>query len=125
MISEKYSMKKVIIVMVFLVSLSFVSSGVDDSITTQKKRSDYERYVDSLYQINIQIAKDYGRALDTNPNAVRPEPAIWFLDMNGNMYDFPPIRENDSIMRERESYKRRQDSLGGKQFRDLEKWYNE
>jgi hypothetical protein len=90
-----------------------------------KSQSEYEKYVDSLYQINIKIAMEYGKALQTNPKAVRPEPAIWFLDMNGNMYDYPPTAENDSIVREREAYKRRQDSLGGKQFIELEKWYNE
>jgi hypothetical protein len=90
-----------------------------------KSDSAYKKYVDSLYQINIKIAMDYGKALETNPNAVRPEPAIWFVDMDGNMYDYPPDAENDSIMKAREAYKRKLDSLGGKQFIEIEKWYNE
>lgn len=111
-------MKKLLFI---LLVLSYIITNAEPP----KSQSAYEKYVDSLYQINIKIAMDYGKALETNPNAIRPEPAIWFSDMDGNMYDYPPIAENDSIMREREEYKRRQDSLGGKQFRDLEKWYED
>ena len=105
----------------------FIVSMLSYTVTNAqppKPQSAYEKYVDSLYQINIKIAMDYGKALQTNPNAIRPEPAIWFSDMNGNMYDYPPIAENDSIMREREAYKRKLDSLGGRQFKELEEWYN-
>lgn len=111
-------MKKLLFI---LLVLSYVITNAQQP----KSDSDYKKWVDSLYQINIKIAMDYGKALETNPNAIRPDPAIWFMDMDGNAYDYPPIAENDSIMREREAYKKRQDSLGGKQFRDLEKWYED
>lgn len=90
-----------------------------------KSKVEYEKYIDSLYQINIKIAMDYGKILETNPDAIHPEPAIWFNDMDGNVYDYPPIRESDSIMIEREIYKRKLDSLNGKQFVEIEKYYNE
>ena len=111
-------MKKLLFI---LSMLSYVATNAQPP----KSDSAYKKYVNSLYQINIKIAMDYGKALETNPNAVRPEPAIWFVDMDGNMYDYPPDAENDSIMKAREAYKRKLDSLGGKQFIEIEKWYNE
>lgn len=121
MFFEKYSSVRLALILSIILSLAYISKNVASE--QDIKRKQYERYVDSLYQINIKIAMDYGKALDTNPNAIRPEPAIWFLDMDGNMYDYPPIEENDSIMREREAYKRRLDSLGGRQFKEIEEWY--
>jgi hypothetical protein len=121
MYSDKGSWQRLTLVFSSILLMSWFSLKTDDAYTDKYKN--YERYVDSLYQINIQIAKDHGRALDTNPNAVRPEPAIWFLDMNGNMYDYPPDVENDSILKSRAAYKKRQDSLAGRQFQELERWY--
>lgn len=118
-------MKQFILALLSIFGLAFYSKHITETDSVELKRSNYEKYVDSLYQINMKIARDYGIARQTDSNAIRPEPAIWFLDMNGNMYDYPPIKENDSIMKEREAYKRRQDSLGGRQFIELEKWYKE
>lgn len=116
-------MKKNILIFCVILCLSYVPlRGNNDTIEIKSR---YEKWVDSLYQINMKIAMEYGIARQTDSNAVRPEPAIWFLDMNGNMYDYPPYKENDSIMRWREAYKRRLDSLGGRQFIELEKWYKE
>lgn len=86
-----------------------------------KSKVEYEKYVDSLYKINIEISKKFNETLKTNPNITYPEPAIWFVDVNGNMYDYPPNIENDSIMLEREVYKRKLDSLEGRQFVEIEK----
>lgn len=86
-----------------------------DSITP------YERKVDSLYQINVMKSIKWGERLKTDPNAEPEEPAIWFLDWDGNAYDYPPYFENDSILKEREVYQKKLDSLKGKQFQDFDR----
>lgn len=116
---EKYSTVRVAIILAFILCVSYAASTTDPP---PKSQSEYEKWVDSLYQINIQISKDYAESLAVNPKAVRPEPAIWFLDFDGNMYDYPPIKENDSILKKREEYQRKLDSFQGRQFKDLDRW---
>lgn len=116
---QKYNLRNIIFILALLLCLSFIAS---ENQNENKLKTRYEQMVDSLYQINIKIAIEHGKALETNPNAIRPEPAIWFSDFDGNVYDYPPIRENDSILKAREDYQRKLDSLQGRQFKELNRW---
>ena len=57
------------------------------------------------------------------PNPLDPTPAIIFLDIDGNAYDYPPFQENDSILLERFLYQKKIDSLDNLPFIELMKWH--
>lgn len=92
-------------------------------LTAQNHETGYKKTLDSLHQINIRIVEQYKWMLKINPNVVALTPAILFLDIDGNAYDYRPFQENDSILLERFLYQKKIDSLDNLPFIELMKWH--
>jgi hypothetical protein len=81
-------------------------------IINAQSREKYTKYIDSLYQINLKI------------NNILIEPAIWFTDSRGALYDYPPINEQIQINKEDSSYYIQRDSLDLIAERNMVEWKN-
>lgn len=93
----------------FFILLMFVYTIIN---AQSKNKNSYERQIDSLYQINLKI------------NNILIEPAIWFVDSRGALYDYPPINEQLIINKEDSIYYLQRDSLDLIAAKNMAEWKN-